>query len=90
MRDRLIELIYQNSPRLVEEEAKDLANRLIANGVIVLPEKIYRIVDAGTKHAFIEGVSPERLHLYALRDLKKYGYYLTKEEAEKALRGEGE
>ncbi len=32
-REKLIELIYKNSPRLVEEEAKILANRLIANGV---------------------------------------------------------
>ena len=35
VREKLVELIYQNSPRLVEEEAECLANRLIANGVTV-------------------------------------------------------
>ena len=35
IREKLVELIYQNSPRLVEEEAKSLATRLIANGVTV-------------------------------------------------------
>lgn len=34
-REKLAELIYKNSPRLVEEEAEVLANRLIANGVTV-------------------------------------------------------
>lgn len=35
---RLVELIYNNSPRLVEEEAEILASRLIAHGVTVFPE----------------------------------------------------
>lgn len=40
IREKLVELIYQNSPRLVEEEAKSLATALIANGVMVLPVQV--------------------------------------------------
>lgn len=35
VKEKLVELIYQNSPRLVEEECKILANRLISHGVTV-------------------------------------------------------
>lgn len=35
LKQRLIELIYKHSPRLVEEEASCLAARLIANGVTI-------------------------------------------------------
>jgi hypothetical protein len=34
-KEKLVELIYNNSPRLVEEEAKILASRLITHGVTV-------------------------------------------------------
>jgi hypothetical protein len=37
-KEKLAELIYNNSPRLVEEEAEILASQLIAHGVTVLPE----------------------------------------------------
>ena len=35
LKQRLMELIYKHSPRLVEEEASCLAARLIANGVTI-------------------------------------------------------
>ncbi len=35
VREKLVELIYNNSPRLVKEESEILAKRLIAHGVTV-------------------------------------------------------
>lgn len=67
------------------------ADYLLANYVIVPPcEVVYFIVDKGTEYAFVSSKHTDSLKIYELKNLKKYGYYLTKEEAEKALRGEGE
>ena len=84
-RERLIELI-DGCGRL-----ERLADYLLENGVIVPPsEHVYFIVDKGTKYAMAMPKRTDELPLYKLRDLEKYGYYLSKEEAEKALKGGAE
>ena len=93
-RERLIELI-KNSDVFgrcgchyndVDRFCKDLADYLLANGVIVPPsEHVYFIVDKGTKYAMAMPKRTDELPLYKLRELEKYGYYLSKEEAEKHL-----
>lgn len=90
-RERLIELMTQAENKelsLLGFEKKILADYLLANGVIVPPsEHVYFIVDKGTKYAMAMPKRTDELPLYKLRDLEKYGYYLSKEEAEKALKG---
>lgn len=93
-RERLIELIGDYTE---DKSARDMhsaefdeqfADYLLANGVIVPPsEHVYFIVDKGTKYAMAMPKRTDELPLYKLRDLEKYGYYLSKEEAEKALKG---
>lgn len=60
-------------------------DQLIAEGVIVPPKIVYCIVNKGTPYAFVAGKCPDFMQLYELKDLKKNGYYLTKEEAKQAL-----
>lgn len=91
MRDKLIKLIenahvWKNGT--VSEACEFVADHLLQNGVIVTPNRIvYFIVDKGTKWAFVSSKHTDFLTLHELKDLKKHGYYLTKEEAEKALEG---
>ena len=67
------------------EFEEQFADYLLANNIIVLPcEYVYFIVDKGTKYAMAMPKRTDELPLYKLRDLEKYGYYLSKEEAEKA------
>ena len=81
-RERLIELLNK-APKSLRYE--DLPDYLLANGLIVPPsEHVYFIVDKGTKYAMAMPKRTDELPLYKLRDLEKYGYYLSKEEAEKA------
>ena len=87
-RERLIELLNKIDVNVLEFPAdiEALADYLLANGVIVPPsEHVYFIVDKGTKYAMAMPKRTDELPLYKLRDLEKYGYYLSKEEAEKAL-----
>ena len=93
-RERLIELLNQKYDHFCDQcgvnkdshYTENLADYLLANGVIVLPsEHVYFIVDKGTKYAMAMPKRTDELPLYKLRDLEKYGYYLSKEEAEKAL-----
>ena len=97
-RDRLIELLLQSDPikerdlddEWFDGETEDIADYLLANGVILPPCKVvYYIVDyigvKGTKQAFVAGKHIDFLSVYELKDLKKYNYYPTKKEAEKAL-----
>lgn len=100
MRDRLKELCYEAKCKYMENKMSNkktgsetdfIVDNLIENGVILPPcEIVYFIVDKGTKWAFVSSKHTDFLTVYELKDLKKYGYYLTKEEAEKVLRGEGE
>ena len=96
-RERLIELIKQGDKNFadnyegkvmshIDEVYEFVADHLLANGVIVPPsEHVYFIVDKGTKYAMVMPKRTDELPLYKLRDLEKYGYYLSKEEAEKHL-----
>ena len=92
-RKRLIELIRQGMKKhevtienYVIPTSDYLADYLLENGVIVPPsEHVYFIVDKGTKYAMAMPKRTDELPLYKLRDLEKYGYYLSKEEAEKHL-----
>lgn len=90
-RERLIELMTkaENSQlSLLEFEKKILADYLLDNGVIVPPcEKVYCIVDKNTKYATICSVDIQELCIYEIKNLSQYGYYLTWEQAEKALKG---
>ena len=84
-RERLIKLL-KNVPRNTRAFYDQFADYLLANGVIVPPsEHVYFIVDKGTKYAMAMPKRTDELPLYKLRDLEKYGYYLSKEEAEKHL-----
>lgn len=92
-RERLIELIRQGMKKhevtienYVIPTSDYLADYLLENGVIVPPyEHVYFIVDKGTKYAMAMPKRTDELPLYKLRDLETYGYYLSKEEAERHL-----
>lgn len=92
-RERLIELIRfgygkGRANENVKQVEETIADYLLANGVIVPPsEHVYFIVDKGTKYAMAMPKRTDELPLYKLRDLEKYGYYLSKEEAEKSTCG---
>lgn len=92
-RERLIKLLSNidyacDNGGNLQDRIEYIADYLLANGVIVPPsEHVYFIVDKGTKYAMAMPKRTDELTLYTLRDLKKYGYYLSKEEAEKALKG---
>jgi hypothetical protein len=67
---------------------EQLAAHFAANDVFVPPcEKVWFIYDRGTRWASIMSKSIYLLRLYELKDLKKFGYYTTKEAAEQALKG---
>lgn len=86
MKDRLIELMRKwGNANTDSFPFESVADYLIANGVIVPPKVVYFIVDKGTPHAFVTGKSSDFSKIYEIKDLKKNGYYLTREEAEKAL-----
>ena len=97
-RERLIELLKQTC-HCKDEDCSNCssngicftykdADHLLENGVIVPPcGKIYSIVDKNTKYAYIHSKRIEELSIYEIRNLSHYGYYTTKEEAEKALQG---
>lgn len=65
---------------------EEYAEELLANGVIVPPNELYSIVDKGTIYATVSKAIVEWLPLYVIKEPEKYGYYKTKEEAEKALK----
>ena len=98
-KERLVELLLESEPikeRDLDDgwgdnEILDIAEYLLENGVIVPPcGKIYSIVDKNTKYAYIHSKRIEELSIYEIRNLSHYGYYTTKEEAEKALQGGAE
>lgn len=71
----------------------EIADYLLDNGVIVLPpyDRVYFIVDGNSpQYRYIDSKSLHSLTLYEIQDLSKYGYYTTKEEALKALKGGAE
>lgn len=57
---------------------------------IALPEtdKVYFICDPHTEYEMVMHKSINDLYLYELMNLDKYGYYTTKQKAEKHLKGE--
>lgn len=61
---------------------------LFDHRILVLPESnvVYFIVDNHTDHAYVSEASINQLSVYELRDLAKYGYYTTREDAEAAMR----
>lgn len=112
MRDRLIELIKTaeiNEPPIHRKivdfaEVKQLADHLLANGVIVPPckvgDKVYFIychngkkVGEATVEEIYRGDGGFAYHLcsdYTYFDVQEEEVYLTKEEAEQALKGGAE
>lgn len=56
--EKLAQLIYENSPRLVEEESEILASKLIDRGVIFLPckvgDRLYTVYCKGVGDWFIQ------------------------------------
>ncbi len=63
-----------------------IADHLLADGWMRPPcDSVWFIVDKNTKYAMAMPRKIDELPLYMLRDLEKYGYYETKEEAEKHL-----
>ena len=100
-RKRLIELLKQNC-HCQDEDCSNCsrngicfthseADYLLENGIIVLPcDKVYSIVDKNTKYAYTHSKRIGELSIDEIRDLSHYGYYSTKEEAEKALKGGAE
>jgi hypothetical protein len=90
MRDRLIELLFPAIADLIEnlKGVEDFADYLLESDVIVPPcDTVWFIVDKNTKYAMAMPRQTDELPLYMLRDLNKYGYYKTKEEAEQVLKG---
>lgn len=90
-RERLIELLDQNCGYVEEQKAEMLADYLLENGIIVPPcNRVYFIVDKGTQFEYVGMIDIHCLKIYEIKDLSKYGYYTTKEQAEKALEGGAE
>lgn len=98
-RERLVELLLESEPikeRDLDDgwgdnEISDIAEYLLDNGVIVPPcEKVYCIADKNTKYVTISSVDIQELCIYEIKNLSQYGYYLTREQAEKALKGGAE
>lgn len=94
-KERLIELLQNCSIKTqvtgnisYKSAYEKVADYLLENGVIVLPcEKVYCIADKNTKYATICSVDVQELCVYEIQNLSHYGYYLTREQAEKALKG---
>ena len=71
--------------------AESIADYLLENGVIVPPcERVYFIVNKGTQHEYVDSMGIQSLRIYEVNNLSKYGFYTTKEQAEKALKGGAE
>ena len=104
MRDRLIKLLRDSGCSDEFETFEDIADYLIENGVIVPPckvgDKIYYIGDGDVQELNIEFITitengleygvnfgDNTIPIYEFWVGKKL-YYYTKEEAEKALRGD--
>ena len=95
-KERLIYLMNTQFNELIKDGnwslsdmISNVADCLLKNGVIVLPcEKVYYIVDKNTKYATVFSKNIKELSIDAIRDFPQYGYYKTKEEAEKVLKGE--
>lgn len=95
MREKLIEMLEEYTEKVSARELhssdfdEKFADYLLEHGVVVLPKKgkIYFICDKYSKYATVLSEDIEGLELFKIRNLKKYGYFLTKEEAEKALEG---
>lgn len=92
-REKLVELLdkKQYQGNAVETSVNyiqnsELADYLLENGVIVPPDELYTIVDKGTRWANVMSVTIEHLSLFEIKNPIKYGYYFTREEAEKALK----
>ena len=70
---------------------EEQADYLLENDVIVPPcERVHFIVNKGTQFEYVDSMSIHCLKIYEVKNLAKYGFYTTKEEAEKALKGGAE
>lgn len=66
---------------------EEQADYLLDNDIIVPPcNRVYFIINKGIRFEHVESVSIHVLRLYEINDLSKYGFYTTREEAEKALK----
>lgn len=92
--ERLVKLMTKakNSElSLLESEKEILANYLIANGVIEPScKRVYFIINKGTQFEYVDSIGIYYLKIYEMKDLSKYGFYTTREEAEKTLKGGAE
>ena len=90
-RKRLVELVEnffekEIGASFVKGFLDKFADNILDDGWMRPPsEHVYFIVDKGTKYAMAMSKRTDELPLYKLRDLEKYGYYLSKEEAERHL-----
>ena len=67
---------------------EEQADYLLEKGVIVPScNRVYFIVNKGTRYEYVSSMGIDALRLYEIKDLLKYGFYTTKEQAEKALKG---
>ncbi len=94
-RKQLIEIL-NNAPigyeklgqRFYKHILENIADYLLENNIIVPPcNRVYFIVDKGTQFEYVGSIAIDCLKIYEIKDLSKYGYYTTKEEALKALKG---
>lgn len=91
-RERLIELLSKafniSDDNYGTPNIEQVADNLLENCVIVPPcNRVYFIVDKGTQFEYVGRIDIHCLKIYEIKDLSKYGYYTTKEQAEKALKG---
>ena len=76
-REKLTELIQKSVNGCARNWAETIADYLLKNGIIVPPcERVH--------------LSIHCLKIYEAKNLAKYGFYTTKEEALKALKGGAE
>lgn len=99
MRDRLIELVKKSLIKHIDKTcmlAENITDDLLANGVIVPPkvigEKVWYVCDGQVQFTLIEGVEPALRLLGFPRPITRWEIgtliFLTREEAERALKGD--
>lgn len=87
MRERLIELLDMNCGYVNEMKADELADYLLQNGVVVLPDKVFQTDGIRVYESKVTKVVYRTENFDFDEDAIGTLIFLTKEEAEKHLKG---